>query len=286
MQDFSQNMRKHSTNWILLLLSAAVFAPAIIWLYQRWTLSIWHNGHGIFIPFIVAFIIRDLWRRETRTALPVDSDQETSSLGFLLVVPGLLILIMDTAIKTQLLSAAGLLVCLPGYSLLLLGARRTKALSFAWILTFFMLPIPSAFVSSLQFWLRSIAANGAEWIVSTAGIPVLRADSTLHLADNTLVIADACSGFSTLYAGVTFALILAYLSSSTARRALLIAFSWPLAIGFNVLRCAALALLVHHWGIDILKTSWHEISGFLSFGSVLATLLLLSHSNMASRRPA
>jgi hypothetical protein len=34
----------------LVLLALAVFAPTLAWLYTQWTISVFRNGHGLFIP--------------------------------------------------------------------------------------------------------------------------------------------------------------------------------------------------------------------------------------------
>ena len=66
-----------------------------------------HNIHGMFIPFVVAYFIR----KELRSDQIVDAEQ--SAWGFLFLIPGLGMMALDSAIRTQLLSAFGMVVCLP-----------------------------------------------------------------------------------------------------------------------------------------------------------------------------
>ena len=35
---------------------ALVFGPTVVWLWHRWTISIWYNGHGMFVPLVVAYL--------------------------------------------------------------------------------------------------------------------------------------------------------------------------------------------------------------------------------------
>lgn len=35
--------------WLVLLQIALLFAPTMLWLWERWTVSVWQNGHGILI---------------------------------------------------------------------------------------------------------------------------------------------------------------------------------------------------------------------------------------------
>src|SRR5271165_2668849 len=262
--------------WILL--SLLVFAPTIYWLCQRWTMSVWQNIHGLFIPFVVVYFIYEVLRSDQI------ADAEQSPWGFLFLIAGLGMIVLDSAIRTQLLSAFGMLVCLPGLSLLLLGSRRTKALAFVWVLSFFMLPIPAAFIEKFTLLLRRISAAGAEQVIALLGVPVARQDTTLFLPIGPLSIVDACSGFSTLYACVTLALVLAYMNPSWPRRVLTLAAAFPIAIAGNILRCALFALIVQHWGRSALHTPLHPASGVLTFTA--AAILLIFLSGVKTQEPA
>lgn len=252
------------------ILAAAVFAPTAMWLWSRWTISIWHNGHGMFVPLIVAYLAYQSLKSEP------SKEEESSGWGFAFVIPGLLLVIVDSVIRTQLLSAIGLILFVIGSVALLLGLRRTRALFFPLLLLFFMLPIPTAFVENIVLVLRRLSAAGCEYVLNTTGLPVLREFTTLRLPSGTIEIADACSGFSTLYASVTMALILCYLISSNARRALILISAVPLAISCNILRCALLGYLVHYRGIEVLETQLHPLTGIFSFSMALGLLYFIS----------
>ena len=270
-QGFPRGWAAH-TVWTLLAI--LVFAPTIYWLWQRWTMSVWHNVHGMFIPFVVAYFIRDVLRSDQIV------DAEQSAWGFLFLIPGLGMIVLDSAIRTQLLSAFGMVVCLPGLSLLLLGSRRTRALAFAWVLCFLMLPIPAVFIERFILLLRRITAAGAEQFIALFGVPVARVDTTLFLPEATLSVGDACSGFSALYASVTLALILAYMNRSWPRGVVTLGAAFPIAMACNILRNALLALIVQRWGSGILHTVLHPASGMLMFTAAAALLAFLSRVGM------
>jgi len=261
---------QQSIHWSWFSLLCVIFAPTLLWLWQRWTLSIWHNGHGLLVPFVVAFLVRDVLRRD------MVQGEEASGWGFVFFIPALLLVVVDSPIKTQLLSAFALVLCLPGLSLLLLGARRTRALVFPWTLALFMLPIPAAFINSTQTALRRISAAGSEQILTLIGVPVLREETTLYLPNGSILIADACSGFSTLYAAATLSLLLAYMTPSLTRRAVLLLAAFPCALSCNIVRCSLLALAVNRGRGDLLDTSFHPLSGLLSFSAALALLFVLA----------
>ena len=258
--------------WILL--ATLVFAPTIYWLWQRWTMSVWHNIHGMFIPFVVAYFIYRVLHSDQI------ADAEQSAWGFLFLIPGLGMIVLDSTIHTQLLAAFGMVVCLPGLSLLLLGRRRTQALTFAWVLAFFMLPIPAAFIERFTLLLRRITAAGTEQVIALFGIPVGRVETTLFLPADTLSITDACSGFSALYACFTLALVLAYMNRSWRRGAITLAAAFPIAMACNIFRCAFLALIVQRRGSGILHTAVHPVSGMLTFTAAAVLLALLDRVEM------
>jgi len=260
-------------------LAVLVFAPTIYWLWQRWTMSVWHNVHGMFIPLAVAYLIRKVLRSDQI------ADAEQSAWGFLFLIAGLGMIVLDSAIRTQLLAAFGMVVCLPGFSLLLLGSRRTRALAFVWVLSFFMLPIPAAFIEGLILLLRRITAAGAGQLMALFGTTVTREGTTLFLPGANLYITDACSGFSVLYASFTLALVLAYMNPSWPRRVITLGAAFPIAVACNILRCTLLGLLVQHWGGGILDTRIHPISGMLTFTAAAVLLAFLSRVEMRGAAP-
>jgi len=262
---------------IWIILAVLVFAPTIYWLWQRWTMDVWHNVHGVFIPFIAGYFIYKVLRSDRIV------DAEHSAWGFLFLIPGLGMIVLDGAIRTQLLSALGLVVCLPGLSLLLLGTRRTRALAFVWLLSFLMLPIPAAFVEGFILLLRRITAAGVEHLFSLFGVPVVREGTKLFLPGANMLISDGCSGFSVLYASVALALVFAYRNSSWPRRMVTLGVAFPIAVGCNVLRCTLLAMIVQRWGGGVLDTAIHPVSGMLTFTAAAA---LLTYIGMEMRRPA
>jgi exosortase len=248
----------------------AAFAPTFAWLWHRWTRSVWSNAHGMFMPIILAWLVRDKLRAEEAP------EPESSAWGFAFLIPGLSMLALDSAIRTELMAATGLVVCLPGLSLLFLGARRTRALIFPLMLAPLMLPIPAAALAPISLTLREVSAWGAAQFVALAGIPVIREGTDLLIPRGPIYVTDACSGTQTLLAAVTLSFILAYFTPSTLRRVVLLVGAWILAVVCNMLRVASLVMLVHYWGYPLLQTKLHETSGMLSFSLALIALFLLA----------
>ena len=43
--------------WAVGVLLLVVYGPTVVWLWGRWTMSVWHNAHGMFIPLVVAWLV-------------------------------------------------------------------------------------------------------------------------------------------------------------------------------------------------------------------------------------
>jgi exosortase len=265
----------------LALVGAGLFAlylPTVRWLIDRWTMSVWHNAHGMFIPFIVGYFA---YYELSRVA---GYQRESSALGFLFVVPALLLHMLDTGIHTQLLSAVSIVVLLPGLSLLFLGRRRTAAIAFPLAFMLLMLPIPLAFTEPVHLVLRKIATAGAGAVIPFLGITSYVEGTTFYLTQGTLHVGDGCSGFSTLYAAVAVAALTAYSCQDIRRRVIVLAAAVPLAIAANVLRVILLIALVHRTGLDVLSTWVHPASGMLTFALSLPVIFWLGSDQRAEAR--
>jgi exosortase len=244
-------------------------APTVSWLFDRWTLSVWHNAHGLLIPPAVAYFAY-------QELVPLrDLARSSSPWGFAFLVPALLLHALDAGMHTQLLSAVALMLALPGLSLLILGPQRTRAILFPLAFLAFALPIPLTLTEQIHWQLRQIATGVTAFVVPYFGIPVFVEGTTLHMATGSLQVADACSGFSTLYAAVAVACLTAYSSASAARRWLVLASAIPLAIAANLVRVILLVVLVVWYGSDILETFIHPASGMMTFALALPVIFWL-----------
>lgn len=262
---------------LLLLELIVLYAPTIVWLIDRWTLSVWQHAHGLLIPPVVAyFAYQELKPLAHR---PVHA----SAWGFLFLVPALALHALDAGMHTQLLSAFAMMLALPGFSLLLLGVERTRAIAFPLAFTLFSLPLPLAFTEPIHWQLRQIVTAATAAALPSLGIPVYVEGTTLHLANGALEVADACSGFSTLYAATAVAFLTAYSTRARGRRILVLLSAAPLAIAANVLRVIALVVLVVWKGPEVLDTSLHELSGVLTFALALPVIFWLGDDGPRKR---
>ena len=264
-----------STRWgiaaagLMTLELILLYAPTAKFLWERWTMSVWHNAHGVLVPPVAAFLIYQELKRLQ------GAPSSASAWGFVFLIPALVLHALDTGMHTQLLSAASILIALPGLSLLLLGVERTRAILFPLAFLVAALPIPLGMTEQIHMQLRLFATAGTAWLVPMFGVPVFAEGTTLHLPVGPLEIADACSGFSTLYAAGAVAFLTAYSTPGWPRRTLVLLSAAPLAIAANLLRVVFLALLVAWQGVEVLETFIHPLSGMMTFALALPVIFWL-----------
>jgi exosortase len=254
---------------LVTLEALVLYAPTFVWLFDRWTMSVWHNAHGLFVPPLVVWIAHAELKR--RPDLPI----RPSPWGFALLVPSLLIHALDAGLNTQLVAAASIVVALPGFALLFLGVARTRVILFPLLFSAFALPIPLGLTESAHLVLRQVSAHATAWLLPLAGVRVYLEGTTLHLPSADLLVGDACSGFSTLYAAMAVACLTAYSTASNFRRALVILAVAPVAIAANIARVLFLVLLVAWRGEAVLATPLHPMSGLLTFAIALPVIFWL-----------
>ena len=259
------------------VLLAVHFAPTLVWLYGRWTMSVWQNAHGLLILPVVAWYV---WL-ELREFQGIPRD--TSAWGYVLLIPAVLANALDAGLHTMLLSATALVAALPGLSLLFLGVERTRAILFPLLFTAFMLPIPLRLTESLHLGLRHVAASSSAVVLPALGVPTYLGGLVLELPRGSMLIADSCSGFSTLYAALAVACLVAHGTSSRRRKIVVMLAAAPLAIAANVIRVVLLGLLVQWRGVEVLQTWMHPASGILTFVLALPAIFWLGQSRTHSR---
>lgn len=258
------------TAWLALPLWVLVFWPTLQWLWRHWTSSIWTNDHGVFMPPIIALL--------TYLTLRDDPDEQpaASPWGFAWLAVALALGLTDAALRSGYLGALALILSLPGLSLLLLGARRTRRLAVPLALGLLMIPVPAAIATNVG--LRHLTASSVEPLLQLLGYSALRTGTVIQLAGgtNTFVVADECSGIATLYAGISVAIVLACYARTHAKRVALLAAVLPLAIGANVVRVLALILMSSGLGHWIMESPIHPLTGVATFAIVVGGLLFVA----------
>jgi exosortase len=251
--------------WVLLGVTAIAFLPTIIWLFGQFTESIWRNAHGVFVPIVMVVLARTRLRRNESQA------EESSSWGIPLLLIGVLLTAIDSGVRSGLLSTVGLVIALPGLSLVLLGSRRTRAIAFPLALGVFLMPIPEKFPEPLH--LDTATSALVEPLLQALGVPTLRHQTAFVLPVGAFGVSTNCSGIPTLYAGIFLALILAAHARRWPRRIALLLTPWPITVCVNSIRTAFLIALCNRYGLEVLDTPIHGLTGVGTLWAVVFLIL-------------
>jgi exosortase len=271
-------LRLGRRSWLLaalLLVSGLAFAPTLTHLLRIYTHSIWWNGHGLFVPLVMASLAAAILRREG------PGEESASPWGLALLALALGLAVVDAGPQSVVLGVLGLVLFPVALSLLVLGPRRTRALALPLALGSFLLPLPTSVASFVA--LPEATAVGVGAVFETLGVPVSRSHAVLWLPSQTFGVSDNCSGFSALYAGLGFALLLAGCGRSPARAVLLLLALWPLTWLANVARTSVVLAVCERFGIGFLDTALHGLSGIAAFWLVMLGLWLLSDRGAVRR---
>jgi exosortase len=256
--------------WVTLLFLAS-YAVVLGRLAKQW-LTDSDMSHGIFVPMLVAYIVWEK-RHELAGAKPTHN-----VFGLLLMLIGAALLCvgpptLDTFVSVTRVS---FLLSLAGTLLYLRGFPSVRILLYPLLLILLMIPMPGFVIERVTFPLQIVASNLAEHILEIFGYSVLREGNILRLPDQTLNVAEACSGLRSVVALTFLGQSYAYLFDSRPwMRALIAVIVIPIAIFANSLRIVASAIAGSHnplWGQGV----YHESTGWVVF-VVAFVCILCSH---------
>lgn len=264
-------MRSLLRNWLppFVITLAFVFLtlPTWQWLWGEWMGNQYYS-HGLFIPFVSAFLIYMRVRRD-------DSFSWIPGTGLL---PGLLLLAGGVAAyiwfanqRAHYLASFAMIAMIAGLVTLLGGSTALRKLIFPIGYLFFMVPLPIIDRATLP--LAMFTGTAAGGITQAMGLDVTIVGNSVTLPNVDLVIGAACSGVNSLISLTALMTLVAYLVEGPLwTKILLVLLSAPLALAGNILRVATLLFVARAWGADAAFTFYHDYSGIGFF--VLVILLL------------
>lgn len=228
-------------------------------------------SHGFLIPLISAYL---LWERRQELA-EASRDASGSWLGFALCLGSLAVFAVGRAGAEQFLQRVSLVTFLFGAALWVWGWGMVRATWFPLAFLLFMVPLPYLIYDSVAFPLKLFAARLATESLFYLGVPVFREGNIIHLASQTLEVADACSGIRSLLSLAALGVVYAYFTEAvTWKRLAIIASTVPIAIAANAFRVTGTGILTHYVSPKAAEGFFHTFSGWLVF--VVAFVLLFA----------
>lgn len=254
--------------WALAGCMLLVYARMLAGLFYDW----WNNedySHGLLLPFAFAYIAYQ--KREMLGAIPI----KPHWLGLVAIVGALGINLVGFLGAEFFLQRFSFLVFLGGAIVYLFGFRHLWQATFALVLLFLAIPLPSIIFNAVSLPLQLIASEWAEWLLRTCSIPVFRDGNILMLSTQTLNVTEACSGIRSLMSLITLGVMLAYfLPVHWALRTLFVVTTIPIALVANSFRVAGTGLMGRWFGHAAAEGFFHTFSGWVVF--VFAFVILFA----------
>jgi EpsI family protein len=130
-----------------------------------------------------------------------------------------------------------------GSALLLFGAPFTREMAFPVVFLAFALPLPGVLINQIVFPLQLWSAELVAQLLHIAGIPVMRQGGMLHLADQSFLVIETCSGLRGIVVLTMLAAgLVCYFPARWLHLVLLVALAWLIAYFVNAARVLTLVL--------------------------------------------
>jgi len=267
----SSNRQFTKNEWLI----TGIVLIALTWLYfpfLKKLVSDWGTNddysHGYFIPFITVYFIYSI--RDQLSKI----DIKPANTGLLVLLVGLAQLILGKVGSEFFTERTSLIVVFFGLTLFFLGWEYFKNLFIPFLYLIFMIPLPAIIWNKIAFPMQLFSSYLTEQVVSSLGIPIYREGNVIHLAQTTLEVVAACSGLRSLVTMFALSAALAFLSSlSPLRKLILFLAAAPIAIFANIVRLSATALMATRIGAEAAQGFLHESSGIVVF--ILGLTLLI-----------
>jgi exosortase len=231
------------------------------------------GSHGVFIPFISAFII---WQRREKlsTMNPAGSllpGLPIAALGFLLLMVRLESLQVAICSLSFLFVTAGLIVSF-------FGRQVMKELTFPLFFLAAMFPFPRGLYEVLTEWMRIATTWGSVSLLKVSGFPIYREGYYVSIPGLDLFIAEACSGIRYLIPYFVFGLAYAFLTRrNLISRSIVVIATVPLSILAGIMRQTSVFLSAHYIGHYMADHRPHVMISWAVFGVVLITAMWVDH---------
>jgi len=252
-----------------LLAAAAVLYWAVVPLMVQDWYTDENYSHGFLIPVISGYI---LWtkREELTDAARVGKG---SLVGLVVCILALATFVVGRAGSEYFLQRSSLVLLLMGEALWVWGWPLFRVAWGPLVFLFLMVPLPYLIYDTIAFPLKLLAARVATESLFYLGIPVFREGNIIHLASQTLEVADACSGIRSLMSLIALGVVYAYFTETKLwKRVFLVLSTVPIAIVANAFRVTGTGILTHYVSPKAAEGFFHTFSGWLVF--VVAFLLL------------
>ena len=263
-------LRPSGEEWALLAVAAVVMAPAFAAMHGEWSTRDYY-GHGYFVPLVAAWVATA--HRDALARLPAQQDGR----GLVAVVLALLLHAFGLVTGEAALQGTALVALVAGSLWWRRGLPWLRQLMFPVAYLLFMVPIPEPWIAPLIVALQTFVTNVSVGVLQAFDVTVSQNGNVIDIpGGESLFVAEACSGITSLVTLLPIAAIVAYFSERRlVRRLALIATVVPLAMLGNGIRVIATVIAAIQWGAETAtKGPLHDYTGLATYA--LGCLALLA----------
>ena len=250
---------------LLVALMCALYWDVVASMAEVWWVDPAYS-HGMLIPPLALYIA---WiQKEEILSAPA----RPSAWGLWLTAFGCFVLLLGKLGAEFFLARQSMVLILAGMILTFWGSARLLKMVFPLVLLATMVPLPTIvynkLAAPLQLFSSWVATETLDWM----GVPVFRDGNVINLPELSLGVAEACSGLRSLSSLTVLALVVGFfVLASVWGKVLLFLLAFPTAIGINVVRVTATALMARE-DPRLAEGIFHSFSGWVVFVAGFAVL--------------
>ena len=264
-------------DWVLIGALALVLAPGMRELARVWG-STEYLSHGFLIPLVSLWLWS--WQRLKRHRVPV----EPQSWGAVALAVALLTYAAGLLSGVVWLYGIAIVATVAAAVVWMRGTGWVRVSAFPLAFLLFMVPPPDSWITPVIVQLQVFVSVAATELLNLVGGAIVREGNILRLpSGDSLFVAEACSGVTSVITLAPLGAILAYLELKTtgARTAMMLG-AVPLAMIGNLTRVVATVVIADRTGPDAaVHGPVHEILGLSVY--VIGVLLLLGLGSVLRR---
>lgn len=256
-------------DWLYAAALVAVFWPCIAAMAEVWG-RVDYYSHGFLVPLVALWAATGQRHRLPR--LPARRDGR----GFAALAASLAVYTAGLGAGLLWLQGLSLVAAVGSLVLALRGPQWLRALAFPVGYLIFMVPVPEPWLAPLIVKLQLFVSAAGVFLLQSVGTPLYRDGNVIQLpGGESLFVAEACSGITSIVTLVPLAVFLAYFTERTLpRRCVLVAAVVPLAMIGNLARVVLTVIAAQRYGAEAAASGFfHESAGLLTY--VLGCLALL-----------
>ena len=258
-----------------LVVALAVFVwPAFAHAVEVWSTDTEFN-YGFFVPPLAVGM---LWWRRDALRRRIGRGHAAG-----LVIVALAIVLTLVGRRTGINVLAGLAVTplLIGLAVYLWGWSAARVVAFPALFLVFGLGLYRGLLNSLGFVLQDVTATGAALAATALGLNLTRdgliLQSVATQPEYAFVVAQACSGMSSLLSLLTLSALLIYaMRGSIPAKSAVVLSVLPLVVVANTLRVTLVLVIASRFGQDAALGFFHGASSLILFGVAMYGMFVVS----------